>query len=315
MNKISIIVPIYNSEKYIEKCLNSIANQTLNNYEVILVDDGSTDNSKKIVDEFIDKYPDKFKYYYQKNSGQASARNLGVEKANGEYVFFVDSDDYIELNACERIYKIADSNGYDIVSFQVKEELENGTEKSSFYYRFDNLPEKNKYILFETSACNKIIKKDLFIRNNLKFIENYIYEDLELIPRLALYTDKIGFMNDKLYHYVIHSDSTMRQKKYNSKLESIFYVMESLKRNFENTEYTEELEYLFIEHLLHGAVLRYLNYEEGYKDIIKIADNMKKDFPGWKKNKYYKMESMKYKIVCMLAYKKRIKLLKKILKK
>ena len=116
MVNLSCIVPIYNSEKYLSKCLDSLTNQTMKNYEVILVDDGSTDNSKKIVDEYIKLYPDKFKYFYQKNMGQASARNLGLKKAEGEYIFFVDSDDYLELDACQKVYECANENDYDILS-------------------------------------------------------------------------------------------------------------------------------------------------------------------------------------------------------
>ena len=263
MVNLSCIVPIYNSEKYLSKCLDSLTNQTMKNYEVILVDDGSTDNSKKIVDEYIKLYPDKFKYFYQKNMGQASARNLGLKKAEGEYIFFVDSDDYLELDACQKVYECANENDYDILSFELEEELEDGTKKSSNYYKFTDVSDDKKYILCETSSVNKIIRKSILIENNLQFVENYIYEDLELIPRLILYTKKVCFIEDKLYHYVIHNNSTMRQKEYNSKLQNIFFVMNSLKNSLENTEYKEELEYLYIEHLLHGAVLRYLDYEEG----------------------------------------------------
>ncbi len=315
MVNLSCIVPIYNSEKYLSKCLDSLTNQTMKNYEVILVDDGSTDNSKKIVDEYIKLYPDKFKYFYQKNMGQASARNLGLKKAEGEYIFFVDSDDYLELDACQKVYECANENDYDILSFELEEELEDGTKKSSNYYKFTDVSDDKKYILCETSSVNKIIRKSILIENNLQFVENYIYEDLELIPRLILYTKKVCFIEDKLYHYVIHNNSTMRQKEYNSKLQNIFFVMNSLKNSLENTEYKEELEYLYIEHLLHGAVLRYLDYEEGYSEIIKISEIMRKNFPKWKKNKYFQIQNIKYKIFCILAYSKKINLLKRILKK
>ena len=106
----------------------------------------------------------------------------------------------------------------------------------------------------------------------------------------------------------------MRQLKYTQKLNSIYFVTDSLMKSFENTRYTKELEYIFIEHLLHGAALRYLQYHEGKEDIEKIANIMKNNFPSWDKNIYFKKQNIKYKIVCKLVYDKKINLLKKILK-
>lgn len=314
MVKISAIVPVYNSEKYLETCLNSLLNQTLREIEVIIVNDGSTDSSQEIIDKYVRDYPLIFKNFLQSNSGQASARNLGLKHATGEFISFVDSDDYLELNAYEKAYNFSTLNKLDIVCFNFFEEIDN-VKKISSYYKFKNYPNDIKYILNETSPVNKIIRTSLIKENHITFMENYIYEDLELIPKLALYTNKIGFMNDCLYNYVIHKNSTMRQEKYNSKLDSIYFITTSLKKSFENTKYAKELEYIFIEHLLHGAVLRYLKYPEGKKDIEKISDIMKKDFPKWSKNIYYKKQNIKYKIICILAYNKKIKLLKILLRK
>ena len=314
MYKVSVIVPVYNTEKYLKKCLDSLVHQTLKEIEIILINDGSTDNSQKIIDEYVLKYPKLFKVFSQKNSGQAVARNLGIKNSKGEFIAFADSDDYLEIDAYEKAYNYAVKNNLDIVCFKFYED-KNGIRKKSSYELFKTYDKNLKYILNETSPCNKIIKNDLLKNNKIKFIENYIYEDLELIPKLALYTDKIGFLDEYLYNYVIHNDSTMRQKNYNQKLDSIYFVMDSLKNNFKNSKYTKELEFLFVEHLLHGGVLRYLEYKEGNKDIEKISDIIKENFPNWKKNVYYKKQNIKYKIICTLAYNKKIKLLKKILKK
>lgn len=314
MIKITAIVPIYNSEKYLETCLNSLLNQTLKEIEVILINDGSIDKSQKIIDKYVSNYPLIFKSFSQNNLGQASARNLGLKHATGEFISFVDSDDYLELNAYEKAYNYSVSNELDIVCFNFFEE-KNNVKKISSYYKLNDYSNDIKYILNETSPVNKIIRRSLIEKNNICFTENYIYEDLELIPKLVLYTNRIGFLDDCLYNYVLHENSTMRQEKYNSKLDSIYFVVNSLKKSFENTKYTKELEYIFIEHLLHGAVLRYLKYPEGKKDIEKISDIMKKDFPKWSKNIYYKKQNIKYKIICILAYNKKIKLLKILLRK
>lgn len=313
MYKISVIVPIYNAEKYLEKCLNSLINQTLQDVEILLINDGSSDNSQNIIDKYQSSSLN-IKSFYQKNAGQAAARNLGIKNSTGEFIAFVDSDDYLELTAYEKAYNYAIKKNLDIVCFKFYEEI-NQIKNESNYYNFENSNTNIKYILNETSPCNKIIKRNLLKKYQLEFIEDYIYEDLELIPRLALYTDKIGFLNEYLYTYVIHENSTMRQKKYNKKMDSIYVVMDSLKKSFGNSKYNKELEFIFIEHLLHGAVLRYLDYEEGNKDVENISRIMKENFPNWKKNIYYKEKNIKYKIICTLAYHKKINLLKKLLKK
>lgn len=314
MAKISIIVPVYNSEKYLNKCLDSLVNQTLQDIEIIIINDGSTDNSQNIIDNYIKKYPTKIKSFYQENSGQASSRNLGIKNAEGEFIAFVDSDDYLELDAYEKAYTFAMENNFDIVSFNFWEESGNSKYKSS-YRKFTDVEPDVKYVLNETSPWNKIIRTNLFAENNIKFLDNYIYEDLELIPRLILYTNRVGFLNEYLYHYIIHPSSTMRQSSYTPKLSNIYFVMEQLKNNFQNTKYTEELEFIFIEHLLHGATLRYLDYPEGNKDIEKISNIIKENFGNWEKNKYYKTQSLKYKIICKLAFHKKIGILKLLLKK
>ena len=113
--KVSVIVPVYNVEKFIDKCLNSLVNQTLKEIEIIVVNDGSPDNSQKIIDEYVKKYPDKIKSFIKENGGQGSARNMGMEKAVGEYISFVDSDDWLDLDTLEKMYFLAKKDKSDIV--------------------------------------------------------------------------------------------------------------------------------------------------------------------------------------------------------
>lgn len=313
MPKISVIIPVYNTEKYLQKCLDSVLSQTLQDFEIIIVNDGSPDNSKAIIDDYVSRYSDKITALYQENAGQASARNNGLSVAKGEYISFLDSDDYLAENAFEKTYTYAIKNELDIVCFNFYTEADGNAIQEEYRLCHSNDAAK-RYIITESSPCNKLISNKIITDNNVRFTENMIYEDLDLIPRLALYTDKIGFMDDRLYHYVIHDNSTMHQKKYNPKLASIYKAMETLKTAFLNTKFTDELEYLYIEHLLHGSVLRYLRYKEGANDIIKISNIVKANFPHWRKNKYYKTMNWKYKTVCNLAYLKQVSLLRYLLK-
>ena len=114
MKKVSIIVPVYGVEKYIDKCLDSLVKQSLKEIEVIVVNDGTKDNSQKIIDKYVKKYPDKIKSFIKENGGQGSARNYGLEKASGEYIGYVDSDDFIEKDMYKKLYNKAKEKDYSM---------------------------------------------------------------------------------------------------------------------------------------------------------------------------------------------------------
>lgn len=119
MPKISVVVPVYNSEKYIKKCVESLLNQTYNDLEVILVDDGSTDKSEEILNSYIESYRDKVKFYKKEHSGLSDTRNYGVEKTTGTYICFVDSDDYVDINLFETLKEDMENN-VDIIKYKLK---------------------------------------------------------------------------------------------------------------------------------------------------------------------------------------------------
>ena len=126
--KISVIVPIYNTEKYLRKCLDSLVNQTLKDIEIILINDGSPDNSENIVSEYLERYPDKIVYHKKKNEGQGVARNLGIKMAKGDFVSFVDSDDYVDVTIFEKLYKKAVESGASLVFSEGLIEVRNNHE-------------------------------------------------------------------------------------------------------------------------------------------------------------------------------------------
>ena len=312
MIKISIIIPVYNAEKYLKKCIDSVINQNVESKEIILVNDGSIDNSQEIIDEYVAKYPDMIKAIKQENAGQAVARNVGIENASGEFLAFLDSDDYLEENSYQLALNKAECDDLDIVCFDYYEII-NGKKEEKQHYFLNTDDVVRKYIVSETSPCNRIVKRKIFIDNNVRFLEDKIYEDLATIPTLAKYTKKIGYIPDRVYDYVIRENSTMRYATYNPKIEDIFYAVEKLYNDFKDTEYIEELEYIYIEHLLHAASLRFFSYKEGIGNIDKVVSVMKDKFPKWRKNKYYKMQSIKYKIICELFYHKKFGILNSIL--
>lgn len=312
---ISIIVPIYNTESYLEKCLDSLVNQTLKNIEIILINDGSLDNSEKIIKKYLKKYSDKIVYYKKENEGQGVARNYAIKLARGEYLTFVDSDDFVEETMLEELYKKAKDESSDIVActkvYVVKSETL--TISSSL---FDVSDPYRKYILNNSGPVGKIIKREIIQNNNLYFPNLRAYEDIAIVPLWGLYAKKISYIDKPFYYYIIHEGSTMKQLIYNEKLTHIYSSLDNLYIKFKllsGDKYYSELEWIYIEHLLHAASLRFYKFKKT-DEIHKINCIMKEKFPNWFKNKYYKTMNIKYKIICTLLYKEKLNLLKIILK-
>ncbi len=313
MPRVSIIVPVYKTEEYLAKCLDSLVNQTLSDIEIIVVNDGSPDGSQSIIDSYVEKYPGLVKGLIKENGGLSDARNFGLDYVTGEYIAFVDSDDYVELDTYETAYVYAREHEFDIVYFDRCNITDTGREN------FTCKPGKSEdvradYVLSAVSAWNRIIKTEFWLKHGFKFAVGLFYEDLELTPRFALYTDKIGYLNRPFYNYVIRDGSIMNQGKYNPKLKSIFTVMENLRAGFDGSAYIRELEFVHIEQLLYTSMFRFLSFDEGKEDIVNISDVMREHFPKWYRNKYFRRQkNWKNKVVCFLVYFKQITLLRRLL--
>ncbi|MDH6367908.1 MULTISPECIES: glycosyltransferase family 2 protein [unclassified Breznakia] len=314
--KISIVVPVYNAEKYLTNCLDSLVNQTYKDYEIVVINDGSTDQSKLILDQYANKH-NCMVVYHQENQGQAKARNKGVELAQGEFICFVDSDDTITLDALEQLVNKQEENNDDIVWCNAKtlRDQTDGLLDEHLIYHADS----NKlYFLNNMGPWRKIIRKSLITNNHLEFPTFARYEDIAVMPALACVAHGISYIETPLFLYNMHDDSLMHQSKYSPKLDAIFGAMEYLHEVVERfgalDSYHQELEWLYIEHLLHAASLRYFPFAEGRSGLAKIVDIMQKQYPGWMKNPYYQTRNWKFKLICRLFYKKRYGLLRILLK-
>ena len=164
MKKVSIIVPVYNVEAYLAKCLDSLVNQTLDDIEIILKNENvenKEDNSKKIIDKYLKKYPDKIKYIEKENGGQGSARNIGLLNASGKYIGYVDSDDYVNVEMYEKMYNKAKQTDADIVmcSHTIVYEDSGKEEVEKLFLKTDN--DKANCFFNNAGVCNKLYKKEL----------------------------------------------------------------------------------------------------------------------------------------------------------
>lgn len=315
MTKVSVIVPVYNVEEYLEKCLDSLVNQTLKDIEIIIINDGSPDNSQKIIDNYTKKYKNIIAIK-DTNHGQGHARNKGIKIAKSKYIMFLDSDDTLELNSIEKMYNIMEKENSDVVVADINKIVKDNKQYFKNYYKYSEKDNIN-LMLSHPGPVAKLYKKDIFVKNNIKFLENVYYEDLAMTPVLSLYIDKVNYLNEPIYNYLIRENSTMKQKEYNSKMDDIFTVVNYIENEFNQRfkgQYQEELEYINIEHLLYSASLRYLDYSVYKEKIKEIKNIIKTKYPNWKNNKYYKQKSKKFKIICHLVYNKQLTLLKLIKK-
>lgn len=210
---ITIIVPVYNVEQYLAACLESLANQTCLNFSVLLVDDGSTDNSSTIATAYANKNSNLFTYLNKENGGLSDARNFGINKVTSEYVMFVDSDDIIELDTIEVLNQSLQENDVDILCFGMTEVSEHGEHirnipATTANFSNTSLNETPNIITDALpNACNKVIRTSLFNEHDIFFPKGLWYEDLATIPKLYQVANVIGFEKACLYHYRTRSGS------------------------------------------------------------------------------------------------------------
>lgn len=225
---ISIIVPVYKVEAYLDECIQSIVNQSYNNLEIILVDDGSPDNCPQICDNWAEK-DSRIKVIHQKNAGLAAARETGLLNSSGEYLYFVDSDDYISNNLCEQIMNIFQQNNVEIVVFDWLAFPKTNKKKTPPTEKI------NERILTSHEAIselvlgninnyfwNKMYKRKVF--NEIPFLKNRAWEDMGVMYKIFLNAQKVYCFPEKMYFYRMRNDSIIHHIT-GKALEDIFYVL------------------------------------------------------------------------------------------
>lgn len=288
---VSIIVPVYNVEKYLRKCLDSLVNQTLSDKEIIIVNDGSPDGSQVIIDEYVSKYPF-VKAYIKENGGLSDARNYGIARANGDYIAFVDSDDYVDEEMYKTMYEKAVSENFDIVVCDFEEIYsDHNLQWISRLEKDLKNPEEVKGHMTDIypSAWNKIYKKELF--SNLQFKKNVWFEDVELCYRMLPYVKSIGAVHQPFYKYLQREGSISKsndQRIYHC-MDNWNGIVEFYKTNHLYEPFFKELEYNYVRYLYAAFVKAALRFDsEHFQEAVeKAIANVKREFPGYRKNKYF----------------------------
>ncbi len=297
--KISVIIPVYNSSTYLRKCLDSVVNQTLKDIEIIVINDGSTDDSKNIIEEYLCKYKNII-FIDQENKGIGKTRNIGIKKATGEYITFVDSDDYIKENMLEEYYKYAKKHNFDLVIGSYIKKINNKEiifENNKF--KTGNVKTTPQILyLIEYGPWAKLYKREMLINNNIYFDEKRKYEDMPFVSKALLKSKLIGQITEPYYYYIIHnnSETTTMDKR-------VFDILDILKeiKDYYKREYylRDELDYVIID-----KITTYMLQQRVQKDNklrIEFIDAgyafLNKNIKNWRGNKYYKKTNFLKRII------------------
>lgn len=291
MIKVSVIVPVYNVENYLSKCLDSLVSQTLNGMELLLIDDGSTDSSSVIIEQYKKKYPNLIRTFSKKNGGQGSARNLGIREATGEYIGFVDSDDYVSSDMFEKLYKKAKQENADIVTCNYYYLSGDKQEKIKLYQ-----PKKNTDLFFEPWAApwNKLYRRSIFVEHQIYYPEIRAYEDTAFYANMIPFVHTISNVDDALVYQVYRKSSTMNAAQ-NERVLLIFDVVQYIQDFYQKqgiySQYYKYLEYFCSKILLSSSVLRICQIRDRKtrnEYLAKTLEEVKTRFPQYKKNKFFK---------------------------
>jgi len=300
MTKVSIIVPVYNTLKYLPECLESLVKQTLTDIEIIVVNDGSPDDSETLIKDYAKKYSS-IKYYKKKNGGLSSARNFGIKRATGEYIGFVDSDDYVDITMYEKLYNKAKETESDIICCQMKYLYNSKTVIHTYndLNIFGKSVKESPQVLSQVKsyAWNKIYKKDLWEKYNFP---NQYFEDSAIIYNVLNDANKIDVVNEGLYYYRKEVETSITKKKDEATYD-IFKSCDSILKCYNKYKDYEMLmecvNNLIIGHITIrvGTYISSFEFKKGLNYIKYAKSYLNKNVIDWKNKKYYQKNKVESK--------------------
>lgn len=301
MKKISVIIPVYNTGPFLYNCLDTLVNQTIgiDTLDIILVDDGSTDNSPEILKSYEERYPDSFRIITKKNGGQGSARNMAFPHVKGEYILLTDSDDFLDLQWCEKMYNKAADTGADFVICDYESAYVSSDGKDIKYkgdYNHREVCDNNRdiYIDFDVCLFTCLIKRDILEQSQARYPEGVIYEDTAFFVELLPWVTHPEYISEPLSKRTLREGSTMTNVKA-ERVAHIFgvfdYLINFYKDKNKYEEYHSELEYFICKVLKFSSINR-IGFIKSWSDrralVKRTSIYVKEHFPKMKKNKYIK---------------------------
>lgn len=293
--KLSIIAAVYNLEDYLPRCLDALVNQTLKEIEILCVDDGSTDSAPQIVDEYATKYPDKIKAFHKPNGGEFTTRNYGLERAKGEYVTFVDTDDWVEPNWAEKLYQTAKENDADLAvcgfeRIDLKTGKVVGKDMTTYGNIVKEITGKDDFMVtINPAPWNKIYRREKI--KDLRFLNFRGFNDMIFLASSYTKINKVAYVPDVLYHYYLRYDSQIHTvnkqdvenfKKYLLELKSLYQK----ENKYEEMKYVLDLLaflHLGVSVMYRASYDKQINMKAMMKQTIEYLDS---NFPTWRKNPF-----------------------------
>ena len=305
--KISIVIPVYNAEKYLGRCLDSVL-QALEGIkgEILLINNSSTDNSLKITKSYQKKHPKVIQVLECKTPGAAAVRNYGALEAKGDYLWFIDADDYIAESAITKLLEVAQHEKADLVMMGAKRLTQDGSASYLSAVETGQPDTKSRFIRYGMGPWQVLIRRKWWVEQGFKFVEGMIHEDMELMSALILYADRFGSIDEPLYFYCENSESVLHKSKFNPHIFDIFPALEGLYTRFKKMEaekkYHDELEWFFIWNLLIDSAKDFRKFSEGKSGFKRSRQMLKHYFPDWRKNRFLKEKPLKLRLRIKMNY-------------
>lgn len=310
MPKVSVIIPVYNEGKFLKACLTSIANQTLQDIEIIIINDGSTDNSMDVINKFANQYNGVLKVINTENNGVGAARNRGLDIADGEFIKFVDADDFLKLDILEKMYLIAKENNVSLVRGNYQtiigpiKTIDTCSWSGIKGNQIIDVRQNKDYIITETPGIgNKLISRALI--DNLRFPEKTKWEDLAIMPVVIASSEKVFSIDAPVYNYRVNMNTTITD--FIKKIPNILDIIKCLdmlettmKQKGLSDYYSEQIESLYILHTLFRIenVMMWFNFSHSQKEVViqSLISILDLKYPGWKDdeilNKYKRINPL-----------------------
>jgi len=291
--KVSVIVPIYNVAPYLEKCLNTLCRQSLRQLEIIAVNDGSPDRSQEILEEFALRCPEQIRIFQKENGGLSDARNYGLKQARGEYVAFLDGDDYVDLDLYEALYRRAVETDADAVACPIRYVWQDGREKvvsHGFPSYGEGVALKKVFTRFYPAVWNKLYRRDLLEESGVLFKKGAYFEDVEFSHRLFPFFRRIASVELSCISYVQRQGSitASHDRKLFDYLTNMESITDFFKENGLLPFWKKELEYAASRYLLATFLKRASSLsDEAFEEALERSlAFLKEHFPHWKRNSY-----------------------------
>lgn len=311
MPKVSVIVPVYNVERYLEKCVRSVLAQTEPDFELLLVDDGSTDGCGALCDRLKETDP-RIRVIHQENKGLGGARNTGIEEAKGEWLLFVDSDDWIEPDTLEKALTAGEREKADLALFAFRSMTEEG--KTVQIFREDmpkeealRIPEHRDIFLTAPCAWNKLYRAELFTRTGVRYPPRVWYEDIRTTLKLFLNAGKAVFLDSVCYNYLLREGSITKNVNADRNveiLEAFEDILAYFKEQGKLAEYRDELCFLTLFHAYLTASVRVIRIDRKHPLLPRFRAFLRERFPEYRANPYLDRLTKRQKLLLFLLEKR-----------